>query len=144
MTRPMEMCWWAMCCSRGSGGTNWMRLYRFGGTASTTFLACTVTWSETTVTVPGAPLSGTPLRTSAGTLLASSAVVGSTPDQVSWRAGDDRTMSPPSSRMRSARVRDTDCIPPTTRLSRMKSSSTRLEKEPAEAAIRTACSVENA
>ena len=33
-------------------------------------------------------------------------------------------------------------MPPTTRRSRMKSSSTRLEKDPAEAAISTACRVE--
>ena len=39
---------------------------------------------------------------------------------------------------------DTDCMPPTTRRSRMKSSSVRWEKEPADAAISTACRVENA
>ena len=48
------------------------------------------------------------------------------------------TSSPSSS----ASFRETDCMPPTTRRSRMKSSSTRLEKDPAEAAISTACRVE--
>ena len=36
------------------------------------------------------------------------------------------------------------CMPPTTRLSRMKLSSTRLEKEPAEEAMNTACRAEKA
>ena len=55
-----------------------------------------------------------------------------------------RTSVPESTPSCSAIVTETDCIPPTTRRSRMKSSSTRLENEPAEAAMSTACRAENA
>ena len=40
-------------------------------------------------------------------------------------------------------ARDTDCMPPSPRLSRMKSWSTRFSKDPAEAAMRSACSRED-
>ena len=39
-------------------------------------------------------------------------------------------------------ARDTDCMPPSTRWSRMKSSSTRLRNDPAEADISSAWSME--
>jgi hypothetical protein len=102
-----------------------MREYRFGGTATTAYRAFTVVVSDTTVT----PSAVTPPALPCPSM----------PLQRRVRTGLERmTSSPRSAAMRS----ETDCMPPTTRRSRMKSSSTRLEKDPAVAAMRIACSAE--